>query len=99
MDRAVTAVRQGPSLGDLPLMWLHGEQDQLVPMEGSRAGIAHLRGSRHVERTYPGARHEIFNETNSAEVLHDLVAFLRGALTEPAPPAPRPLDTGASVSA
>ena len=80
MQRGVAAVQQGPSLGELPLLWQHGEQDQLVPMEGSRVGIAHLRGSTFVERTYPGAQHEIYNETNSTEVLADLVTFLRGAL-------------------
>lgn len=78
--RALAAVQDGPSLGGLPLMWAHGEDDRLVPLEGSRAGVAHLRGETYVERLYPGARHEIFNETNRDEVLADVVAFVRDAL-------------------
>ncbi len=80
MVRALAAVQDGPSLGALPLMWAHGEADRLVPMAGSRTGVEHLRGERYVEKIYPGAQHEIFNETNRDEVLADVVAFVRDAL-------------------
>jgi alpha-beta hydrolase superfamily lysophospholipase len=30
------------------------------------------------EHVYPGARHEVFHETNRAEVFADLVRFLDG---------------------
>jgi alpha-beta hydrolase superfamily lysophospholipase len=30
---------------------------------------------------YPGAKHEIFNETNQGEVLDDLVGFIRRVTT------------------
>lgn len=79
----LAAIGQGPSLGSLPLMWAHGEEDQLVPVAGSRGGIERLRGERFVEKVYPGARHEIFNETNRDDVLADVIAFLRGALEQP----------------
>jgi alpha-beta hydrolase superfamily lysophospholipase len=32
------------------------------------------------ERIYPGARHEVFNETNRDEVLADVVSFVRRVL-------------------
>jgi alpha-beta hydrolase superfamily lysophospholipase len=80
IDRGLAAVLDGPPLGDLPLMWAHGEADALVPVEGSRAGIEHLRGERYVERIYPGARHEIFNEVNRDEVLADVAAFIDDVL-------------------
>jgi alpha-beta hydrolase superfamily lysophospholipase len=47
-----------------------------VPMAGSRRGIALLRNANVTEKTYPGARHEIFNELNKVEVLADTTAFL-----------------------
>lgn len=75
--RALEAVQAGPSLGSLPLMWAHGTDDQLVPADGARSGIEHLRGDTYVERLYPGAQHEIFNETNRDEVLADVVGFVR----------------------
>ena len=78
--RGLAAVQAGPSLGSLPLMWAHGEADQLVPAVGSRSGVEHLGGGRHVERLYPGARHEIFNEVNADEVLADVTAFIREAV-------------------
>ncbi|SDE97274.1 Lysophospholipase, alpha-beta hydrolase superfamily [Blastococcus aurantiacus] len=80
--RGTDAVQGGPSLGALPLMWAHGEADRLVPMERSRIGVEHLRGERYVEKIYPGAQHEIFNETNRDEVLADVVAFIREALRQ-----------------
>jgi alpha-beta hydrolase superfamily lysophospholipase len=76
IERALAAVQDGPSLGRLPLMWAHGEADQLVPVAGTRSGVEHLRGERYVERIYPEARHEIFNEINADEVLSDVTAFI-----------------------
>jgi len=59
-----------------PILWLHGEEDQLVPMAETKQGWAELAG-RHAEaKSYPGARHEIFNETNQDEVLGDVIAFI-----------------------
>ncbi|AKJ07097.1 alpha-beta hydrolase superfamily lysophospholipase [Archangium gephyra] len=80
MQRAVEAVNQGPGVGGLPLLWIHGEDDQLVPIEGTRSGIEHLRGGRYVERIYPGGRHELFNETNADEVIADVTEFIRTQL-------------------
>jgi alpha-beta hydrolase superfamily lysophospholipase len=76
IQAGLAAIEQGPSLGSLPLLWAHGEDDQLVPLAGSRRGIERLRGERFVERIYPEARHEIFNEINADEVLADVTAFI-----------------------
>lgn len=72
----IAAIGAAGSLGHLPLMWIHGEDDQLVPIEGTRHGMAALRGDTFRERTYPGGRHEVFNETNKDEVLADVNAFI-----------------------
>ena len=78
--RAVESIANGPTLGDLPLLWIHGEDDQLVPIEGARTGVEHLRGSRFVAKTYPESRHELFNELNSDEVIADVTDFIRGVV-------------------
>lgn len=78
--RGLAAIESGPPLGALPLLWAHGEADRLVPLDRTRIGVEHLRGERYVERIYPGAQHEIFNETNADEVLADVVAFIRDAV-------------------
>jgi alpha-beta hydrolase superfamily lysophospholipase len=80
LQRALDAIIAGPRLDDLPLMWIHGEVDQLVPIEGSRAGIEHLGGRRPVHRIYPECRHELFNEINADEVVADVLAFIRERL-------------------
>jgi alpha-beta hydrolase superfamily lysophospholipase len=69
-------VRSGPGLGSLPVLWAHGEADPLVPVDGSRSGVQQLTGGQHVERLYPGARHEVVNETNADEVLADVTSFI-----------------------
>jgi alpha-beta hydrolase superfamily lysophospholipase len=63
-----------------PVLWLHGEEDGLVPMAGSRRFIELLVNAEVTERVYPGARHEVFNETNRDEVLADTTRFMDEAL-------------------
>lgn len=64
------------SVGDLPLLYLHGEADELVPIRPSLEGLEAVRGPRSESRTYPGLRHEIFNETTKEEVLADVTSFV-----------------------
>jgi alpha-beta hydrolase superfamily lysophospholipase len=77
---AVGAVAEGGPLGALPTLWIHGEEDQLVPLAATREAIERIRGEDFEEHVYPGARHEVFNELNKDEVLDDVVAFVRRAL-------------------
>ncbi|MES4833553.1 alpha/beta hydrolase, partial [Streptomyces anthocyanicus] len=62
------------------LLWVHGDDDRLVPLPGSRVGVEPLSGGDLTVRIYPGARHEVFNETNRAEVFADVTRFLDGVL-------------------
>ncbi|TQM81355.1 alpha-beta hydrolase superfamily lysophospholipase [Saccharothrix saharensis] len=80
LERALDEVNYGPALEHLPTLWLHGAADELVPLAETRTGTDRLRGLLFEERVYPGARHEVFNETNSAEVLADVVDFVRRVL-------------------
>ncbi len=74
--RALETVTEGGDVGELPLLWVHGDDDRIVPLSGSRPGVEVLRGRDWTERVYPGARHEVFNETNRDEVLADVTAFV-----------------------
>jgi alpha-beta hydrolase superfamily lysophospholipase len=76
MSDALEVVNGSGTIGRLPTLWLHGEADLQVPIEATRKGIGVLRGPSFQERTYPGARHEVFNETNKAEVLSDVTRFV-----------------------
>lgn len=75
-QRILATIAAAPPLGDLPVLWVHGEEDQLVPLAGTRAGIAELGATNLVEHVYPEARHEVFNETNAEEVLAEVAAFV-----------------------
>jgi alpha-beta hydrolase superfamily lysophospholipase len=80
LQDGIDAANQAGSLGDLPTLWIHGELDPLVPIDGSREGIERVRGTDFRQHIYPGARHEVFNETNKDEVIGDVVAFIDEAL-------------------
>ena len=77
---AVSAVASGGDFGDLPTLWIHGEADQLVPYDVTTAAMEQLKGSATEHKGYPGAAHEIFNETNRVEVLDDMTSFLMRTL-------------------
>ena len=63
----------------LPVLLLAGGDD---PVSNRTAALAPLRASFAragivlTERIYPGARHELFNETNREEVVADLLTWL-----------------------
>ncbi|NUP03786.1 MAG: alpha/beta hydrolase [Nonomuraea sp.] len=74
--RMLDTIPKGGTFGPLPTLWVHGDDDQLVPLPGSRVGVEAVRGADLTERIYPGARHEVFNETNKDEVLTDVESFV-----------------------
>ncbi|MGW1894674.1 alpha/beta hydrolase [Streptomyces sp. NPDC002004] len=73
----LSTVDAGGDLGPLPTLWIHGGDDRIVPLDGTRAGIERLRGSDLTEHIRPGARHEVLNETDRDEVLAVLTEFVR----------------------
>jgi alpha-beta hydrolase superfamily lysophospholipase len=76
----VDAIAAGPSLGSLPTLWLHGELDPLAPLAETTRAFDAIGGSALQQKVYPGAMHEIFNETNADEVLSDVTDHLASVL-------------------
>jgi alpha-beta hydrolase superfamily lysophospholipase len=74
--RTLEDVAEGGDVGPLPLLWLHGDDDRLVPLVGSRTGVERLSNGATTERIFPGARHEVFHETNRAEAFAEVKAFV-----------------------
>lgn len=61
---------------DLPTLVIHGEDDQIVPIDAAgRASAKLIPGS--VLKTYPGAPHGI-TDTHKDQLNADLLAFIRG---------------------
>jgi alpha-beta hydrolase superfamily lysophospholipase len=73
---AVATIVEGGSLGDLPTLWIHGELDPLAPIAETTRAFDVIGGPALEQKVYPGAMHEIFNETNQDEVLDDVTTFI-----------------------
>jgi alpha-beta hydrolase superfamily lysophospholipase len=76
IDAELETINAGRKLRELPTLWLHGEEDQLVPISETRGGIETLEFGSLETRIFPGARHEVFNETNRDEVLTITADFI-----------------------
>lgn len=73
------AVRSSESAGSrirVPMLLLHGEDDPISPVVGSRLMFSQLEVGRGTLTTYPGLRHEIFNEPERERVFEDLLGWV-----------------------
>jgi alpha-beta hydrolase superfamily lysophospholipase len=70
-----TMPQRAPAL-HAPLLVVHGSDDRLIPLGGSRRLIGCV-GSADVElKVYPGLYHEVFNEPERDQVLDDVVSWI-----------------------
>jgi len=76
LARAQDAVDAGPGLGDLPLLWIHGTEDTLVPIFLTRPVVERLHGADFTAHEHEGGRHEVFNETDRERAIDVLSAFV-----------------------
>ncbi len=74
---AVARTAAGPGDVKAPMLLLHGEDDPMCPVAGSRTFYEGLGVEGSKLRTYPGLRHEIFNEPEQELVFEDLLSWLR----------------------
>ncbi|OSC25953.1 lysophospholipase [Mycobacterium vulneris] len=74
-----TMPHRAPAL-TAPLLVVHGEQDRLISVAGSRR-LVECVGSTDVElKVYPGLYHEVFNEPEREQVLDDVVSWITARL-------------------
>jgi alpha-beta hydrolase superfamily lysophospholipase len=75
-----TIAADGP-VEELRTLWIHGEDDQLVPIGPTREGVQALVPAEQLTAvTWPEARHEVFNETNRDEVMAAVTGFVERTL-------------------
>ena len=75
MSRMVVAVRAAVEEIDRPILILHGGEDPICPVAGSRALFGRLRSDiagRSALEIYPDLRHEIFQEPERQRVWQDM---------------------------
>jgi len=70
-----TMPQRAPAL-TAPLLVLHGSDDRLIPVAGSRR-LVECVGSTDVQlKVFPGLYHEVFNEPERDQVLDDVVSWI-----------------------
>jgi alpha-beta hydrolase superfamily lysophospholipase len=69
------AIANGPAFGDLPLLYVHGAEDPLVPLDLARPIVERLAGPDSDVRIIDGARHEVFNELDQEETIALVAEF------------------------
>ncbi|MGV0654808.1 lysophospholipase [Mycolicibacterium thermoresistibile] len=70
-----TMPQRAPAL-TAPLLVVHGDQDKLVGVDGSRRFMRHVGSTDAELKVYPGLYHEVFNEPEREQVLDDVVAWI-----------------------
>ncbi len=60
----------------MPVLFLHGTADPCVPYERSLQAVRDMPTDDLTVHVYPGARHEVLNETNRDEVIGHLSAWI-----------------------
>ncbi|MCP2250539.1 Alpha/beta hydrolase family protein [Lentzea aerocolonigenes] len=66
-------VNFGPALGDLPTLWLHGSDDEIVPISDTRAGTDRIRGVAFEEHIADGLLTDGEAVTRVLEFAHRVV--------------------------
>jgi len=75
MGEARTAPRRLPSSGVPPILYLHGEKDQVIPPAPAKATIREL-GARADVREYPGGYHMLLRDLDRAKVQDDVADWV-----------------------
>ena len=74
-SKAVAALFVNAQKFSLPLLIQHGESDRLADPEGSLRFFNSCGSTDKTRLTYPGAYHELDNDSDAKEVLDDLIAW------------------------
>jgi alpha-beta hydrolase superfamily lysophospholipase len=69
------AIAEGPSLGDLPVLYVHGGDDQLVPVDLARPVVERLAGPESAVHILDGGRHEVLNEIDKDDTVGLVATF------------------------
>ncbi len=80
LNETAKRVREQLAELTLPILIMHGADDQLVNPSGSQLTYERVTSKDKTLKLYPGMRHEIMNEREKATVLRDIVAWLDGHL-------------------
>jgi acylglycerol lipase len=72
----------------VPVMVMHGTADTVTDPEGSKALATRARSTDKTLKLYEGLAHDLLHEPEKAQVLADVVQWLRTHASEPRQAAP-----------
>lgn len=73
----INRAKEGGGFGDLPVLWIHGTGDMLVPYDLTADTMEILSGPGTEAKAYEEARHELFHETSREDTYADVFEFIR----------------------
>jgi len=68
-------IEDGPGFDGLPVLYIHGEADALVPLALAQPAVERLAGEDFTEEIVPDARHETFNEFEREQTIGLVAGF------------------------
>src|SRR3954468_5964035 len=68
-------IAEGPDFGDLPLLYVHGADDQLVPVDLAQPVVERRAGPDTEVHILEGARHEVLNELDKDRTIALVASF------------------------
>jgi alpha-beta hydrolase superfamily lysophospholipase len=69
-------IAEGPRLTSLPLLYIHGQDDTLVPLDRARPVVERVFGPDREMYVIAEARHEVFNERDKAQTIAIVADFV-----------------------
>lgn len=72
----INRAREGEGFAELPVLWIHGTGDMLVPYDLTADTMEILSGPGTEAKSYPEARHELFHELDREVVYKDVFDFI-----------------------
>ena len=76
--KLVKACEGLPEKIDLPVLILHGENDEVVPLESSKKVFARINSQKKYILSIPKGRHKIFRSDDREELANIIHTFLKG---------------------
>ena len=76
---ADAAIESDGGFGDLPLLYVHGEADELVPVQLAKPVVERLAGPDSELRVLAQQRHEVFNEIGKEDTIALVADFAQRA--------------------
>jgi alpha-beta hydrolase superfamily lysophospholipase len=78
VQRTVDFIQKNANSFSIPSFLIHGTDDQIVSIEGSRQLVKNTTNPHLIYKEYKNGYHELFNDTMKQEVIKDIIDWIKG---------------------